>query len=85
MLEAAVIAVPDERWPERPLACVVPAPERAATITESELIEPSWRTQFAKWRLPERYVFIDELPKTSVGKFDKKAMRQQYAEQHQSA
>jgi fatty-acyl-CoA synthase len=75
--EAAVIGVPDERWQERPLACVVPRPEFRGAVTQTELTD-YLAQQFAKWWLPERYLFLEELPKTSVGKFDKKAMRQQY-------
>jgi fatty-acyl-CoA synthase len=76
--EAAVIAVPDERWSERPMACVVARPDFKGAISESELTD-YLAQQFAKWWIPERYVFLDELPKTSVGKFDKKVMRQQHA------
>jgi fatty-acyl-CoA synthase len=75
--EAAVIAVPDERWSERPLAYVVARPESRGAISESELTE-HLASQFARWWLPDSYVFLDELPKTSVGKFDKKALRQQH-------
>ncbi|HEX8967398.1 MAG TPA: long-chain fatty acid--CoA ligase [Chloroflexota bacterium] len=75
--EAAVIGVPDERWAERPLACVVPRPDFRGEITDTELTD-YLAQQFAKWWLPERYLFLDELPKTSVGKFDKRAMRQHY-------
>jgi fatty-acyl-CoA synthase len=74
--EAAVIAIPDERWAERPMACVVARPDFRDAISEQELTEFLAR-QFAKWWLPDRYLFVNELPKTSVGKFDKKAMRQQ--------
>jgi fatty-acyl-CoA synthase len=77
--EAAVIAIPDERWSERPMACVVARPDFRGAISEAELNE-YLAQQFAKWWLPERYQFVDELPKTSVGKFDKKAMRQQHAD-----
>jgi fatty-acyl-CoA synthase len=76
--EAAVIAVPDERWSERPMACVVARPDSRGQITEDELRE-FLSGQFARWMVPESYVFLDELPKTSVGKFDKKAMRAQHA------
>jgi fatty-acyl-CoA synthase len=76
--EAAVIAIPDDRWSERPLACVVARPDFRGAISEQELTE-HLAQQFVKWWLPERYLFLDELPKTSVGKFDKKAMRQQHA------
>ncbi|HEY2594978.1 MAG TPA: long-chain fatty acid--CoA ligase, partial [Chloroflexota bacterium] len=72
--EAAVIGVPDERWSERPMACVVARPEFKGAITDEELTT-FLAQQFAKWWLPERYMFLEELPKTSVGKFDKKAMR----------
>jgi len=77
VLEAAVIGVPDEQWSERPMACVVPRPDYKDSITSGELSEYLGQ-QFAKWWLPERYLFLDELPKTSVGKFDKKAMRAQH-------
>jgi fatty-acyl-CoA synthase len=77
--EAAVIAIPDERWSERPMAYVVARPEFKGTLSEAELNEHLAR-HFAKWSLPDRYTFLDELPKTSVGKFDKKAMRQSFAE-----
>ena len=75
--EAAVIAVPDERWSERPMACVVARPDFRGALSEAELTDYLAQT-FAKWQLPERYLFLDELPKTSVGKFDKKAMRLQF-------
>jgi fatty-acyl-CoA synthase len=78
VLEAAVIAVPDARWSERPMACVVARPDFKGQVTEAELAE-HLASQFARWMLPERYLFLDELPKTSVGKFDKKTMRAQHA------
>ena len=77
--EAAVIGVPDEKWSERPLACVVPRPDFKGSVKAEELSE-FLAQQFAKWWLPERYLFLDELPKTSVGKFDKKTMRVQYTD-----
>jgi len=76
--EAAVIAVPDERWSERPVACVVARPEFRGVLAQSELTE-YLAHDFAKWWLPDQYLFVDEIPKTSVGKFDKKVMRQQHA------
>jgi fatty-acyl-CoA synthase len=82
--EAAVIGVPDQRWSERPLACVVPRPDFKGAVSEADLTEYH-AGQFAKWWLPDRYLFLDELPKTSVGKFDKKAMRAQYATSAASA
>ena len=76
VFEAAVIAVPDDRWQERPLACVVRAAESSVTAQElTAFLAP----QVAKWWLPERWAFIAEVPKTSVGKFDKKLLRAQYA------
>ena len=74
VIEAAVIAKPDERWAERPLCCVV-LREGAGTSAE-ELIE-HLRPRVAKWWLPDEFAFIAEVPKTSVGKFDKKALRAQ--------
>lgn len=77
IVEAAVIAVPHEKWAERPLACVVPRPEARSTLTVEAVIE-YLRPSFSSWWLPDRVVFIDEVPKTSVGKFDKKALRARY-------
>jgi fatty-acyl-CoA synthase len=75
--EAAVIAVPHERWTERPLACVVLHEGRACTADELRAhLEPL----VAKWWLPEEIAFVDEVPKTSVGKFDKKVLRARLAD-----
>jgi len=75
--EAAVVGVPDERWDERPLAAVVV--RDGESVTASELC--SWLSdRVAKWWLPERWTFVAEVPKTSVGKFDKKVLRKQYAD-----
>ncbi len=74
--EAAVIGVPDDRWDERPLACVVRKPD--SQVTAAELC--GWLAdRTAKFCLPERWAFIDEVPKTSVGKFDKKVLRARHA------
>jgi fatty-acyl-CoA synthase len=74
--EAAVIAVPDEKWAERPLAVVVLKEGQTATPDElREFIAP----HFAKWQLPDRVEFVDEIPKTAVGKFRKTALRDQFA------
>jgi fatty-acyl-CoA synthase len=70
--EAAVIARPDERWSERPLACVVV--EDGAEVSAEELVE-HLRGRVAKWWLPEDFAFVSEVPKTSVGKFDKRRLR----------
>jgi fatty-acyl-CoA synthase len=77
VVEAAVIAKPDERWAERPLCCVVLADEGAASA--EELVE-HLRSRVAKWWLPDEFAFIEEVPKTSVGKFDKKVLRGRLAE-----
>jgi fatty-acyl-CoA synthase len=70
--EAAVIARPDERWSERPLACIVL--EDGARLDAGEL-KRHLLEHVAKWWVPEDFVAIDEVPKTSVGKFDKKVLR----------
>jgi fatty-acyl-CoA synthase len=75
--EAAVIAIPDAKWSERPLACVVR--KNDVDVTADELRE-FLRARIAHWQLPERWSFIEEVPKTSVGKFDKKILRARYAE-----
>ena len=77
--EAAVIGVHHPKWEERPLACVAPLPEHRATITKEEIIE-YLRPHVAKWWLPDDVVFIEAVPKTSVGKFNKRALRQQFAD-----
>jgi fatty-acyl-CoA synthase len=75
VLEAAVIGIPDERWTERPLACVVlePGSEEAADELAGFL-----DGKVAAWQVPENWTFIDEVPKTTVGKFDKKVLRARY-------
>jgi fatty-acyl-CoA synthase len=75
VLEAAVIAVPHPRWVERPLACVVPKP--GVALERAEIIE-FLRPQLAKWALPDAVEIIESVPKTSVGKFDKKVLRERY-------
>lgn len=76
VLEAAVIGIPDDKWTERPLACVV---RRAGTeLSPAELTE-YMQGKVASWQIPENWTFIDEVPKTSVGKFDKKVLRARYA------
>ncbi len=79
VLEAAVIAIPHPRWVERPLACVVAKPEHRGTLTASDIIE-FLRPQVPKWWLPDEVVFLEAIPKTSVGKFDKKVLRHMFAE-----
>ncbi|HUF90756.1 MAG TPA: long-chain fatty acid--CoA ligase [Candidatus Limnocylindria bacterium] len=75
VLEAAVIAVPHPKWVERPLACVVPKP--GVTIDPAEILE-FLRPKLAKWALPDEVRVIDAVPKTSVGKFDKKVLRERF-------
>jgi fatty-acyl-CoA synthase len=77
VFEAAVIAVPDQRWTERPLCCVVLNPDATASAEE---LRDFLSDRVAKWWLPERWSFIESVPKTSVGKFDKKVLRAQYAD-----
>ncbi|WP_309050835.1 long-chain fatty acid--CoA ligase [Streptomyces sp.] len=77
--EAAVVAVPDERWGERPLATVV---LKEGATADYETLKTFLATEggIAKWQLPERWAVVPAVPKTSVGKFDKKVIRRQYAE-----
>jgi fatty-acyl-CoA synthase len=77
VLEAAVVGIPDARWDERPLASVVV--RKGMSVTAEELRE-FLLTDFAKWQLPDAWAFIDEVPRTSVGKFDKKVLRKRYAD-----
>jgi fatty-acyl-CoA synthase len=74
--EAAVVAVPDPKWAERPLVVVVPVP--GTSPTAEELVE-FLEGRVARWWLPERWAFVEEIPKTSVGKFDKKVLRADHA------
>ena len=73
--EAAVIARPDDRWGERPLACVVPVEGERPDPDE---LRAHLLDHVAKWWVPEQVAFIDEVPKTSVGKFSKKDLREQF-------
>ena len=77
VLEAAVVAVPHPKWIERPLACVVPKPEHHGSLTAGEIIE-FLRPQVARFWLPDDVVLIEAVPKTSVGKFDKKVLRERF-------
>ncbi|MGV0738297.1 fatty acid--CoA ligase [Mycobacterium syngnathidarum] len=77
VLEAAVVGVPDERWQERPLAVVV--------LNEGASAEPAELREFladkvVRWWLPERWTFIEQVPRTSVGKYDKKTIRARHAD-----
>lgn len=75
VLEAAVVAVPDDRWLERPLACVA----TNAPVSEGEL-KAYLAENFAKWWVPDEVLILPEIPKTGVGKFDKKALRARFAD-----
>jgi fatty-acyl-CoA synthase len=77
VLEAAVIAVPHPTWVERPLACVVPKSEQHDSLSAAEIID-FLRPRVAKFWLPDDVVLIDAVPKTSVGKFDKKLLRERF-------
>jgi fatty-acyl-CoA synthase len=76
VLEACVIGVPDDRWGERPLATVVLREDASATADE---LRDHLATTVARWQLPDHWAFIDAVPKTSVGKFDKKRLREEHA------
>jgi len=75
--EAAVIATPDERWGERPLACIACPPGQSVRPEE---LRAHLSGLVVKWWLPERWAFVDEVPRTSVGKYDKKLLRARDAE-----
>jgi fatty-acyl-CoA synthase len=74
--EAAVIGIPDEKWQERPLVAVVTKPDHHVTVTE---LRESLAGKIAGWQLLENWSFIEEVTKTSVGKFDKKQLRARYS------
>ncbi|MER5883792.1 long-chain fatty acid--CoA ligase [Streptomyces sp. NPDC001941] len=75
--EAAVVAVPDEKWGERPLATVV---LREGATADFAVLKAFLAESIAKWQLPERWTVLEAVPKTSVGKFDKKVLRRRYAD-----
>lgn len=74
--EAAVIAIPDPKWLERPLAAVV---LREGATADADELRAHLAPRFAKWWLPDRFEFIDEIPKTAVGKFRKTALRERFS------
>ena len=77
VIEAAVIGVPDERWQERPLAVVV---AREGSAVSAGDLRKFLVGKVVRWWLPERWTFVDEIPRTSVGKYDKKTIRSRYAD-----
>jgi fatty-acyl-CoA synthase len=83
VLEAAVVAVPHAQWVERPLACVVPKPDQVGRLSAEEILE-FLRPQVARWWVPDGVVFLDAIPKTGVGKFDKKVLRQMFADRYKT-
>ncbi|BCI86100.1 hypothetical protein NIIDMKKI_13060 [Mycobacterium kansasii] len=77
VVEAAVVGVPDERWQERPLAVVV---TREGVDVSAGDLRKFLADKVARWWLPERWAVAEEIPRTSVGKYDKKTIRSRYAE-----
>jgi fatty-acyl-CoA synthase len=77
VVEAAVVGIPDEKWQERPLATVV---LREGATTTHEQLRDHLAQSFARWQLPDAWAFIDQVPRTSVGKFDKKVIRKEFAD-----
>jgi fatty-acyl-CoA synthase len=77
VVEAAVVGVPDERWQERPLAVVVV--QEGSAVSAADL-RNFLADKVVRWWLPERWTFVDEIPRTSVGKYDKKTIRSRYAD-----
>ena len=77
-MDAAVIAIPDEQWIERPMAVVVLNPE-VVHVTEEELLL-HLAPKFPKFWLPDKIALVPEIPKTSVGKLDKKFLRHRYSQ-----
>jgi fatty-acyl-CoA synthase len=78
--EATVIGVPHERWQERPVAFVVPR-EGADPDAVREAALSTIEAEYPKWWVPDDVMFIDEVPKTATGKFNKKVLREEYAEE----
>jgi fatty-acyl-CoA synthase len=76
--EAAVVGIPDQKWTERPLACVVLRNAGDASQSEAETLASFLDGKVARWQVPENWTFIEEVPKTTVGKFDKKVLRSRY-------
>ena len=82
--EVAVFGAHSDKWGERPVALLVPKEEFKAEISEDELKEHMTQSvedgKILKWWIPDRFVFVDQIPRTSVGKFDKKVMRSGYGD-----
>jgi fatty-acyl-CoA synthase len=78
--EAAVVGIPHPKWDERPLALVVLKPNRHVTVED---LHEHLSAAFAEWQLPDQIIFVDGIPKTSVGKLNKKAIREEHAGRYQ--
>ncbi|MCX8172560.1 MAG: AMP-dependent synthetase, partial [Archaeoglobaceae archaeon] len=81
VFEACVIGVPHPKWQERPLALVVPKPEHRDSIKKEEIREHIAK-KFSKWQIPDDIIFVDEIIKTSVGKFSKRMLREMYKDHY---
>lgn len=79
ILEACVIGIPHPKWEERPLALIVLRPEYKGKVSKDEL-RKHLLSKFAKWQIPDDFIFIDEIPKTGVAKADKKVLKEEYKE-----
>jgi len=82
--EAAVIACPHKVWDERPLACIVPRPDSRGSLNKEAVLQ-FLRTKFPHYWVPDDAIFVDELPKTGTGKFDKKVLRAKYRDHFQAS
>src|SRR3712207_4465371 len=78
VMEAVVVGIPDEKWGERPLASVV---VKEGEDVSADDLKGFLADKMAKWQMPDKWAFIHEVPKTSVGKFDKKVIRQRFADE----
>jgi fatty-acyl-CoA synthase len=81
VLEAAVVGIHHPKWEERPLALVVLSEEARDTVSQAD-ISGFLREKFPAWQLPDDILFVEEIPKTSVGKFSKKAIRERYRDHY---
>lgn len=82
VIDAAVVGVPHPKWQERPVAVVVADADTGLTGDE---VRAHLAPLFAKWQLPEKVIFVDEVPRTGTGKQDKKQLRARYSDVYQSA
>jgi fatty-acyl-CoA synthase len=80
VMEVCVIGVKHKKWDERPLVLIVPKPDQKGKVTEKDILDflKSKPDKVPKWWMPDKVVFVDSLPKTSVGKYNKKVLREQY-------